>query len=56
MLETGHCPNLTAMEGVVGVLRQVTAGEQLEEKEKTEDIVSTVRVQDAIASIGAEKP
>lgn len=53
MLETRHCPNLTAMEGVVGVLRQVTACEQLEEME---DIVSTVRVQDAIASIGAEKP
>jgi hypothetical protein len=56
MLETEHCPNLTAMEGVVGVLRQVAAGEQLEEKEEMEDIVSTERVQDAIAVIGAEKP
>jgi pimeloyl-ACP methyl ester carboxylesterase len=55
-LETGHCPNLTATEGVVDVLRKVAAGEQLEDKNEVEEIASTERVQDTIAGIGAEKP
>jgi pimeloyl-ACP methyl ester carboxylesterase len=55
-LETGHCPNLTATEGVVDVLRKVAAGEQLEDKKEVEEIASTERVQDTIAGIGAEKP
>jgi hypothetical protein len=55
-LETGHCPNFTATQGVVDVLRKVAAGEQLEDKKEVEEIASTERVQDAIAGIGAEKP
>ncbi|CAG5138378.1 uncharacterized protein ALTATR162_LOCUS334 [Alternaria atra] len=55
-LETGHCPNLTATEGVVDVLRKVVAGEKLDEEGEVEKPVTTVEVQDAIVGVGIEKP
>ncbi|KAF7670894.1 hypothetical protein GT037_011022 [Alternaria burnsii] len=55
-LETGHCPNLTATEGVVDVVRKVATGEQLEDKTEVEEMASTERVQDTMAGIGAENP
>lgn len=53
-LETGHCPNLTATEGVVDVLRKVAAGEKLKEEGEVEKTATTEEVQDAIAGVGAE--
>jgi hypothetical protein len=55
-LETGHCPNLTATEGVVDVLRKVAAGEKLDEEGEVEKPATTVEVQDAIVGVGVEKP